>query len=241
MHRPNVGEVCFTIMDHWEKLFVIQVTIEGVKKATTTAEGGPLYIVVEEDTAYGGALDVCYFEDLTEDALFKTKEDALREIARQKAQITVYLAGKITGDPYYRSKFHDAAVKLEAAGFSVVNPATLPERGFDYGAYLRMSSAMLDECVAACFLSDWKDSTGAMYEYGRAMARDMEVFFFDEWMASHEVLSVEKTGQVAFRCFSCDKISVYPDKSGDGQRCANCGGHILPIGYAKAEVKIGAQ
>ena len=30
---------------------------------------------------------------------------------------TVYLAGKITGDPFYRSKFYDAQKKLEEGGF----------------------------------------------------------------------------------------------------------------------------
>ena len=36
---------------------------------------------------------------------------------------TVYLAGKITGDPFYRSKFSEAQKKLEKGGFIVVNPA----------------------------------------------------------------------------------------------------------------------
>lgn len=36
---------------------------------------------------------------------------------------TVYLAGKITGDPFYRSKFYEAQKKLEEGGFIVVNPA----------------------------------------------------------------------------------------------------------------------
>lgn len=83
---------------------------------------------------------------------------------------TVYLAGKITGDPFYRMKFYDAARKLEEHGFAVVNPATLPSEGFSYEAYIRISSAMLDECAAACFLPDWIDSKGAQYEFGRATA-----------------------------------------------------------------------
>ena len=38
---------------------------------------------------------------------------------------TVYLAGKITGDPSYFHKFYEAQKKLEAGGFIVVNPALL--------------------------------------------------------------------------------------------------------------------
>lgn len=43
---------------------------------------------------------------------------------------TVYLAGKITGDPFYRSKFYEAQKKLEEGGFIVVNPALLPSERF---------------------------------------------------------------------------------------------------------------
>lgn len=94
---------------------------------------------------------------------------------------TVYLAGKITGDILYRSKFHDAQRKLEEGGFIVLNPALLPSEGFTYEAYIRMSSAMLDECAAACFLPDWTESNGAIYEYGKAVAAGKRVFMFAEW------------------------------------------------------------
>lgn len=55
---------------------------------------------------------------------------------------TVYLAGKITGDPYYFTKFYNAQKKLEEGGFIVVNPALLPAEGFTWEAYMRMSGAM---------------------------------------------------------------------------------------------------
>ena len=96
----------------------------------------------------------------------------------------VYLAGKITGDPEYKSKFYSAARELEAAGFVVLNPAILPSEGFAYEAYMRMSTAMLDESAAMCFLPDWTESRGAMYEYGRAVAQGKRIFMFDEWKAA---------------------------------------------------------
>lgn len=101
-----------------------------------------------------------------------------------KEKETVYLAGKITGDPFYRSKFYDAQRKLEEGGFVVVNPALLPSEGFTYEAHIRMSSAMLAECAAACFLPDWTDSEGAIYEYGKATATGKRVFLFAEWEGS---------------------------------------------------------
>lgn len=71
---------------------------------------------------------------------------------------TLYLAGKIMGDPYYFTKFYNAQKKLEEGGFIVVNPALLPAEGFTWEAYMRMSGAMLAECAEVCFLPDWKES-----------------------------------------------------------------------------------
>lgn len=152
---------------------------------------------------------------------------------------TVYLAGKITGDPFYRSKFYEAQKKLEAGGFVVVNPAILPSEGFSWEAYMRMSSAMLDECDAACFLPDWIDSKGAMYEFGRATAQGKRVFLFAAWVTEQEnkipekIITDKKTGKIAFRCLMCEKISVFPERTSDGRSCEHCGGHVTPIGYAK--------
>ena len=94
---------------------------------------------------------------------------------------TVYLAGKITGDPGYKQKFANAAAELEKAGFIVLNPAILPAEGFTYEAYLRMSMAMLEECEAVCFLPDWIDSRGAAFECGAAMGKGKCVFMFEDW------------------------------------------------------------
>jgi len=93
--------------------------------------------------------------------------------------MTVYIAGKITGDPDYMLKFIEAQNKLVNMGHVVLSPAVLPE-GFGYDAYIRMSRAMLDECEAVCLLPDWVDSDGAQGEYGRAVAKGKQVLWFDE-------------------------------------------------------------
>lgn len=49
---------------------------------------------------------------------------------------TVYLAGKITGDPFYRSKFYEAQKKLEEGGFIVVNPGKIGNTEFSVAADL---------------------------------------------------------------------------------------------------------
>ena len=151
---------------------------------------------------------------------------------------TVYLAGKITGDPFYRSKFYDAQKKLEEGGFVVLNPALLPSEGFTYEAYIRMSSAMLDECEAACFLPDWIDSNGAIYEYGKATAAGKRVFLFADWERAQEETdkyeyTAEKTDKIAFQCFVCGKFNVFPATHADGNTCKYCGGGLKALGYAK--------
>ncbi len=122
---------------------------------------------------------------------------------------TLYLAGKITGDPYYFTKFYNAQKKLEEGGFIVVNPALLPAEGFTWEAYMRMSGAMLAECAEVCFLPDWKESKGAKYEFGEAMAQNKPFFFL------------------------CGKINVFPATHADGNTCKYCGGGLKAIGYAK--------
>ena len=99
--------------------------------------------------------------------------------------VMVYLAGKITGDPNYREKFSAAAAELNKAGYAVINPALLPD-GLDYAAYIRISSAMLDECDSVCFLPDWIESRGATHEYDRARLCDKHRFEYDGWLKTRK-------------------------------------------------------
>ncbi|MDO4564831.1 MAG: DUF4406 domain-containing protein [Clostridia bacterium] len=94
---------------------------------------------------------------------------------------TIYLAGKITGDPGYKEKFGEAAFELERRGWVVLNPAVLPPAGFSYDAYMRMSTAMLRECDCVCFLSDWTASAGAKQEMICAIHEGKVVVFYDQF------------------------------------------------------------
>lgn len=75
----------------------------------------------------------------------------------------VYLAGKITGDPGYREKFRAAREKLEAQGYTVLDPSVLPD-GLTAVDYMRICTAMLDTAEAIAPLADWADSGGAQCE-----------------------------------------------------------------------------
>lgn len=76
----------------------------------------------------------------------------------------IYIAGKIAGDRRYRAKFREAAKRLEALGYVVLNPATLPD-GLEQADYMRICLAMLDTADVAVFLPDYQESRGAMVEW----------------------------------------------------------------------------
>ena len=76
----------------------------------------------------------------------------------------IYIAGKITGDRKYRTKFREAAKAMEALGHVVLNPATLPD-GLEQVDYMRICLAMLEAADMAVFLPDYRESAGAMVEW----------------------------------------------------------------------------
>lgn len=91
----------------------------------------------------------------------------------------VYIAGKVTGDKDYKSKFENAAQRLIADGLLVMSPAILPE-GFDYEDYMTVCFAMIDVCDTVVFLPDWKESRGAMREYEHAIVTFKKILYLQK-------------------------------------------------------------
>jgi hypothetical protein len=125
---------------------------------------------------------------------------------------TLYIAGKITGDPNYKEKFKYWEITMKKRGYNVVNPAWLPEEGFTWEQYIAMSSAMLRECEAILFLEDWKDSRGAKIEHELAKKMGKELLFEMEL----KVGEIEKTRTL----YNWNKVSseynwVAVDKDGE--------------------------
>lgn len=79
--------------------------------------------------------------------------------------MTIYIAGKITGDPGYKEKFEAEKQKLhETFPWAIIlNPAEIPE-GLRNHEYMRLSFAMIDSADLVVFLPDWEDSRGARLE-----------------------------------------------------------------------------
>lgn len=76
----------------------------------------------------------------------------------------VYIAGKITGDPNYWEKFLWAQEDLERQGFTVLNPADLPE-GMRPADYMRICLSMMESADVVAFLPDYTESRGAQLEW----------------------------------------------------------------------------
>lgn len=84
-----------------------------------------------------------------------------------------YIAGKITGDKDYKTKFDCAVISLRLDGWSVMNPAILPD-GFDHADYMHVCLAMIDVCDTVFFLPCWVDSPGAKMEHDYAIKQGKE-------------------------------------------------------------------
>lgn len=111
----------------------------------------------------------------------------------------VYIAGRVTGDPYYRAKFKSAeatvkdrqffdrhgvkaAMLLGRFGFKAVNPAefTLFGKLLDrYSWRIAMAVCLwhLLGCSYVYMLKDWKDSKGARKEHKWAKFLGKEIIY----------------------------------------------------------------
>lgn len=93
----------------------------------------------------------------------------------------IYIAGKITGDTEYKTKFQKAEDKLRGMGHSVMNPAWIQDSPeFSWNDYMAVTEAMQKCCDAVYLLPDWQDSKGAVIEYKRAKKLRQTVCFTPE-------------------------------------------------------------
>ena len=110
-----------------------------------------------------------------------------------------YIAGRVTGDPNYKAKFHSAvatvvgytffdrnghkiAIRSGRFSFRAVNPTAMrpfgiPIERYPYAIAMLFCLIKLSSCSYAYFLSDWKDSLGANIEHRAAKFLGKEVIY----------------------------------------------------------------
>lgn len=75
----------------------------------------------------------------------------------------IYVAGKINGEPNFKTKFQKTCTELKKAGYIALNPAALPA-GMAYEDYMAICFVMIEVADAVYFLHDYVDSPGALRE-----------------------------------------------------------------------------
>lgn len=91
--------------------------------------------------------------------------------------MVVFISGKIEGDNDYLKKFRIVQHKLEAKGHVVLNPAAIIPKQLDYEKQMYLCFAMIDTADCVYFLSDYKDSKGAVREEAYAIAKKKDLLF----------------------------------------------------------------
>lgn len=92
--------------------------------------------------------------------------------------LKVYIAGQITGLKNYKDKFNKASKAYSTAGFSVLNPATLPPN-MSRSDYMRICFAMIDTADIVIFLDNFRQSDGARLEYNYCKYIEKSVILLD--------------------------------------------------------------
>ena len=91
--------------------------------------------------------------------------------------MTVYIAGPMTGLPEKnRVAFYKAEKNLEEQGFTVLNPAVLPD-GMAPEQYLPICLAMLEQAEGIRLLDGWEDSPGARMEWQYAVYQGKTIYY----------------------------------------------------------------
>lgn len=104
--------------------------------------------------------------------------------------IRLYVSGRITGDPNWRSRFDAAAASLRAAGYEVISPSDRAPETDDapWEYHMRRDIKALMDCDGVAFLMGWNDSRGACLEHMLASEVGIECRFVESWLLRVERL-----------------------------------------------------
>ena len=92
----------------------------------------------------------------------------------------IYIAGKITDYPQYKTRFAKAEAMLkESWGAVVLSPHRLP-KGLDWSEYMHICYSMIDVSECVFFLNNWQDSKGARKEFAYAKKNHKKIMYEGE-------------------------------------------------------------
>lgn len=115
----------------------------------------------------------------------------LRRDLRMK---TLYLSGRITGEPDFRRIFSAASDQLQVIGFDVVNPVEVSKipycacsssvEAHTWECNLRhdIIVMLLQKCQGIAMLPGWEESRGAQLEHFVAVALGLQHKTVEEWL-----------------------------------------------------------
>ena len=105
----------------------------------------------------------------------------------------VYLSGKITDNPNYKSEFACAELFLVQMGYMVVNPARLDEvaNNLTYEQYMQICYRLVDIADIIFMVSGWQKSKGANAELSYAKSLGKKVMYQDYYAPFRKVADDE--------------------------------------------------
>lgn len=96
---------------------------------------------------------------------------------------TIYISGRITGEPNFKEIFNAAEKKLVELGYTVINPVGFEKEmtelniELSYENYIRYSLTKLDGADTIYMLSNWTLSKGACVELFYAKSMFKKVYY----------------------------------------------------------------
>ena len=110
----------------------------------------------------------------------------------KKMEVTgkiVYLSGKITDNPNYKSEFACAELFLIQMGYIVINPADIEEivDGLTYEQIIQICYRLVDISDIIFMVSGWQKSKGANAELSYAKSLGKKVMYQDYYAPFRKV------------------------------------------------------
>ena len=99
----------------------------------------------------------------------------------------IYICGKVTGDPDYRKKFHEAEERLYELGYYPVNPAAFIASNTEWSKAMKLAIRAMLLCDGVALLKDWKKSKGAKIEVRLACSLGMDVKPINDWLIQKRI------------------------------------------------------